>query len=114
LLLLTVAVAMVCWYRDLPRQNAERFVAAFNAGNWSRVNALLDHQMIPDGRGDYDQYKASRVQQSVSDWLHGQCLVESYYKAPGRDSYITFMSTARKLQVRSIVSDASSGSMPAR
>jgi hypothetical protein len=44
LLLLTVAVAALCWYRDLPRQNAIRSTTRLSS-DWSAL--LVLHHLSP-------------------------------------------------------------------
>jgi hypothetical protein len=70
LLLLTVAVAAVCWYRDLPRQNANRFVALLEAGEYRAAEQVLDRRgwlsKPSNGFSDWTVEKAG-----PADWVRG-------------------------------------------
>jgi hypothetical protein len=77
MLLLTVAVAALCWYRDLPRQNAERFIALVEARDYEAAEAMFPGGRVgisnkPTGMIDWE---ATRERQSALDWLCGRCYV---------------------------------------
>jgi hypothetical protein len=69
LLLLTAAVAIVCWYRDLPRQNANRFANLIEAGECAAAEDMFDDAPLElcAGKSDVDL-----LGQSLADWLRGR------------------------------------------
>jgi hypothetical protein len=85
LLLLTFAVAGVCWYRDLPRQNAAKFVAAVNARDYLTARALISIRYREiKGIPALENYQSARVQsQNPFDWLAGRCYVHLSTNDPG-------------------------------
>src|SRR5687768_7706122 len=85
LLLLTVAVAGICWYRDLPRQNANVFVLAVNARDYVAAGELISGRYSSiQARPALENYSLARVQpQSTFDWLTGRCYVHLSTEDPG-------------------------------
>jgi hypothetical protein len=96
LLLLTVAVATVCWYRDLPRQNGERFARLFEASDYESAFALFNG-------GDYDPrppwltrasgWTVTTNAPSPRDWLRGRYPV--YLTREAEDSTATIVIESR-------------------
>ena len=85
LLLLTVAVAGLCWYRDLPRQKANLFVAAVNARDYVAAGELISTRYSSiQARPALGNYSLARVQpQSPFDWFAGRCYVHLSTEDPG-------------------------------
>jgi hypothetical protein len=73
LLLVTVAIAGLCWYRDMPRQNADRFIDLIKAGDYQAADAMVVNRdadsKLPFILG---QKRAAKFSQSPWDWLRGR------------------------------------------
>ena len=77
LLLMTACLAVFLYWRDRPRQIANRFVAAIEAGDYALANSLFvagydDTKKLVEGDSDAE-FWAERLQQSGFDWLRGEC-----------------------------------------
>jgi hypothetical protein len=75
-LILTACLAAFLYWRDRPRQMANRFVALMEAGDYLAAKAMFGEQV---GRWNkpliMDEWKAFRKRQSAADWLRGRCYV---------------------------------------
>ncbi len=85
LLVLTTCLAAVCWWRDRPRQIANRFVAAIEAGDYEAADA-----MFVRGRSLYDEtvghatFSASQYKPSLADWMRGERFIDLNWEYPER------------------------------
>ena len=77
LLLLTVCLAVFLYWRDRPRQIANRYVAAIEAGDYKLADSMVDNQWVgvTHKPADMDAWKALRKEQLATDWLRGRCYV---------------------------------------
>jgi hypothetical protein len=79
LLLLTVALAAFCWYRDLPRQYAIRFAALREAGEHKAASQLIvgheghSAQKKLHAPARMPDWKVASLKQTPKDWLLGRC-----------------------------------------
>jgi hypothetical protein len=82
LLLLTVAVAAVCWYRDLPRQNANQFAVAIRRGHLDDAHALLTARFsaVTPQRALRHLHRVEVKSQTPADWFYGNCFIEAWTK----------------------------------
>src|SRR5262245_4175976 len=89
LFILTGLLAAFCYWRDRPRQVANRFIALIEAGDYQAAEAMFGGKRVgisnvPAGMSDV---KASRKRQSAADWLWGQCYV-NFTGTVGNDDYL--------------------------
>jgi hypothetical protein len=108
LLVLTACLAAVAYYRDRPRQLADRFVRAVAARDFELANATCNRELPIFGlelKYGRRPITAVREPQSVADWLAGRCLVTVTFGNPPvfvTDSgTLTF--TAHGVPTRSVV-----------
>jgi hypothetical protein len=70
LLLLTLAVAAFCYWRDRPRQMAKRFVAVMEAGDYITAEAMMGRK--GGARAINTKWHVTLGEQSIVDWLRGR------------------------------------------
>jgi hypothetical protein len=78
LLVLNACLAAVAYYRDRPRQLADRFVRAVAARDFELANATCNSEVPIFGfwlKYSRRPITAVREPQSVADWLAGRCRV---------------------------------------
>jgi hypothetical protein len=91
LLVLAMLVAVAGYWRDLPRQNAKRFAALINAGDYSAAEAMFgDRVGISNPPTFFYKFKVELLGQSPSDWLRGQYPMSVTADLPGGDVYALF------------------------
>src|SRR5262245_1142029 len=78
LLILTALLAAFCYYRDRPRQVANRFIAAIEAGHYRAAEAVFGERVGLANPPKGGTWVAEREKQSVDDWLHGRCYIRMY------------------------------------
>lgn len=110
LLLLTACLAAFCYWRDRPRQIADRFVAAVDA----RDRGLTDSLFVSGTQGPWvfefggpdGEYAAVRETQSPLEWLKGQCrvVVEIKQKNWQFHGVVSFLVTAQGVEVYGVSS----------
>jgi hypothetical protein len=88
LLGLAMLVAVIGYWRDLPRQNAKRFAALINAGEYSKAEEMFgDRVGISNPPTFFYKFKVELLGQSPSDWLRGQYPMNVTADLPGGDVY---------------------------
>jgi len=81
MLVLVTCAALLCWWRDRPRRNANAFVEAVENGQYASADAMFLEGTHPfmvrviEG-DDRNRIAAQRQPQSPGEWLRGECLVE--------------------------------------
>jgi len=85
LLLLTALLAAFCYWRDRPRQIANQFVAAIEAGDLGGARAMFlkDHSGLSSKPRLADGWFTSRQRQTTADWFAGRCFVDVYRQRGG-------------------------------
>jgi hypothetical protein len=93
LLILTALLAAFCYWRDRPRQIANRFVAAIEAGEYELADFIAGDGgfSVTELAGSGGEFWVGPQRQTVSDWLSGQCHVRFIGKgaALGTDGMVT-------------------------
>ena len=114
LLILVTCAAVLCWWRDRPRQIADRFIGAVEAEQYETADSLFassDNRVIKlfMSRDERNQIHAERQPQSAGDWLSGECRIAvrmEDYKGLGAslrvDTYATAEGVAAILIVESL------------
>lgn len=73
LLGLAVLLALAGYWRDRPRQNANRFVALIETGDYSAAEAMFGERVgLSNPPTIFWKWKAHRGEQSAGDWLRGR------------------------------------------
>ena len=85
LLITTALLAGFCYWRNLPRQNAKRFVALIEAGDDAAVQTMFTKGPPRPGtnRRTVGYWIARQKPQSVADWFAGRCFVDAYRHSHG-------------------------------
>jgi hypothetical protein len=100
LLLLTVCLATFCYWRDRPRQIANRFVAAIEAGDYELAESIFadDGLGLTDEQSIFTGWEARNLGQSAGEWLRGHH--EIYIRAIyGRGLDINLTANASATQI---------------
>jgi hypothetical protein len=85
LLALTACLAAVAYYRDRPRQLADRFVRAIAARDFELADTACNSEVPLFGiwlKYSRRRITAVREPQSVADWLAGRCRVTVTFGTP--------------------------------
>ena len=73
LLGLALLVAVAGYWRDLPRQNAKRFIALIAAGDYDAAEAMFgDRVGISNPPRIFQDWEVTGDGQSANDWLRGR------------------------------------------
>ena len=74
MLILTAGLAAFCYWRDRPRQVANRFVAAIEAGDYAAAEAMFggDRVGIANPPTEMSEWEVIQVVPSAVDWLCGR------------------------------------------
>jgi len=67
-------LAGFCYWRDLPRQNAKRFVALIEAGDYEAADAMFNGKRvgITNTADGLSRWQVTRRPQSAADWARGR------------------------------------------
>jgi hypothetical protein len=82
LLLATTLVGVACYWRVRPRSVAEKFASAVNAGRLAEADAMFHRPkdaFLVDFMARNDRNKvqqASVADQSIGEWLRGECTID--------------------------------------
>jgi hypothetical protein len=85
LLLLTVGVALVCYWQDKPRRVANEFAALLEAGDTDAANSMTfvgEHRWSTSFHGS--GYEVTPAGQSPNEWLRGRYAIVIKSKWPGQ------------------------------
>lgn len=73
LLTAAVLVALVGYFLDLPRQNATRFAALVNAGEYGKAETMFGERVGLVGKPTiFGEFRATLDNQTFDDWLRGR------------------------------------------
>jgi len=82
LLLATTLLGLACYWRSRPRSVAEEFVNAVNAGQYAEADGMFhrpkDAFLVDFVARNYRNkvQRASVADQSIGEWLRGECTVD--------------------------------------
>jgi hypothetical protein len=77
LLIVTAILAAICYWRERPRQMANRFVAAIEAGEYYLAESMCGDEplALSERLVNLGGWEAARKPQTMTDWLLGRCYV---------------------------------------